>query len=181
MEVSRWRLFRSVVRAALTTTGLVGLYYVMPITDRWSGSAIARLSIGMILFAGLVAWQVRAVLRSNYPALRTIEALAAAIPLFLLVFASAYLLVAEIEPTSFSERLSKTDSLYFTVTVFATVGFGDITPTIAATRVMVMIQMIADLIVIGLVVHVMLGAVKVRIQQVRSVAAADNASDPSTS
>jgi hypothetical protein len=166
--VSRWLLFRSVVRAALTTTVLVGLYYVMPITDRWSGSVLTRLVIGMILFAALVAWQVRAVLRSNYPGLRTLEALAAAIPLFLVVFASAYLLVADLEPDAFSERLSKTDALYFTVTVFSTVGFGDITPTATPTRVMVMIQMVADLIVIGLVVHVMLGAVKVRIQQRRS-------------
>jgi heme/copper-type cytochrome/quinol oxidase subunit 2 len=140
----------------------------MPITDRWSGSVLTRLAIGMILFAALVAWQVRAVLRSNYPGLRTLEALAAAIPLFLVVFASAYLLVANLEPDAFSERLSKTDALYFTVTVFSTVGFGDITPTATATRVMVMIQMVADLIVIGLVVHVMLGAVKVRIQQRRS-------------
>lgn len=166
--VSRWLLFRSLARATLTTAALVVVYYAMPITDRWGGSAATRLFIGMLAFAVLVGWQVRAVLRSNYPGLRTLEALAAAIPLFLLVFASAYLLVADLEPGSFSEQMSKTDSLYFTVTVFATVGFGDITPTIAATRVMVMIQMIADLIVIGLVVHVMLGAVKVRIQQVRS-------------
>lgn len=166
--VSRWLVFRTVVRAVLTTAALVAVYYLMPITGRWSGSALIRLSIGMLVFGALVAWQVRTILRSDHPGLRTVEALAAAIPLFLLVFASVYLLVADIEPTAFSERLSKTDSLYFTVTVFATVGFGDIVPTIAATRIMTMIQMVADLIVIGLVVHVMLGAVKVRIQQVRS-------------
>lgn|SRR5215510_8210841 len=174
-RVSRWRVFRTTVRAALTTTGLVALYYWMPITDRWTGSALARLVIGMILFGTLVGWQTRAVLRSDYPALRTLEALAATIPLFLLVFASAYLLVARLEPAAFSELLSKTDALYFTVTVFATVGFGDITPTIAATRIMVTIQMVADLIVIGLVVHVMLGAVKHRIQEVRSAEPAKNA------
>jgi voltage-gated potassium channel len=173
-RVSRWRVFRTVVRAGLTTTGLVALYYVLPITDRWSGSVLARLVVGMLLFAALVGWQTRAVLRSDYPALRTLESLAAAIPLFLLVFASAYLLVADIEPGSFSEKMSKTDSLYFTVTVFATVGFGDITATIAATRIMVMVQMVADLIVIGLVVHVMLGAVKHRIQEVRSAKPAKN-------
>src|SRR5262245_8329123 len=166
--VSRWLLFRSVVRATLTTTALVFLYYVIPITDRWQGAVLIRLVVGLILFAALVGWQVRAVLRSDNPGLRTLEGLAAAIPLFLLVFASAYLLVSYIQPDSSSEQLSKTDSLYFTVTVFATVGFGDITPTIAGTRIMTMFQMIADLIVIGLVVHVMLGAVKVRIQQVRS-------------
>ena len=166
--MSRWHLFRGVVRAVLTTTGLVALYYLMPITDRWTGSALVRLVVGLLLFIALVGWQLRAVLRSEYPALRMFQALAGAIPLYLVVFASAFVLIANIEPASFSERLSKTDSLYFTVTVFATVGFGDITPTIAATRAMVTIQMVTNLVVIGLVVHLMLDAVKTRIQERRA-------------
>ena len=166
--VSRWRLFRSVVRAALTTTGLVVVYYLMPISERWSGSALARLVIGLLVFIALVGWQLRAVLRAEYPVLRMFEALAVAIPLYLLVFASACLLAARNDPASFSELLSKTDALYFTVTVFATVGFGDITPVTAATRVMVTVQMVVNLIVIGLVLRLMLDVVKARLQERRS-------------
>jgi voltage-gated potassium channel len=56
--------------------------------------------------------------------------------------------------------LTKTDALYFTVTVFATVGFGDIVPRTELARIVTMSQMLADLVVIGLIVRVMISAVK---------------------
>ena len=56
--------------------------------------------------------------------------------------------------------LTRTDSLYFTVTVFATVGFGDITATSQTGRLLVTAQMILDLIVLGLGIRVFLGAVQ---------------------
>jgi hypothetical protein len=105
------------------------------------------------------------VLRSEYPGLRAVEALASAIPLFLLVFAVAYLLMADADGGAFSEPLSRTDALYFTITVFATVGFGDITPRTDLARVATMVQMLGDLLVVGLVLHVMVGAVKAGLQR----------------
>jgi hypothetical protein len=57
--------------------------------------------------------------------------------------------------------MTKTTALYFTVTVFATVGFGDIAPMTEAARVVTMVQMLGDLVVLGLVVRVILGAVQV--------------------
>lgn len=47
-----------------------------------------------------------------------------------------------------------------TVTVFSTVGFGDITAKTEAARLVVAGQIIADLITIGLAVRVIVGAVK---------------------
>jgi len=47
----------------------------------------------------------------------------------------------------------------FTVTVFATVGFGDITATASVARLLVTGQMIIDLIILGLGARVILGAV----------------------
>jgi voltage-gated potassium channel len=44
--------------------------------------------------------------------------------------------------------------------VFATVGFGDIAPVTDAARITTMVQMVGDLLVVGLVLRVMLGAVK---------------------
>ena len=57
--------------------------------------------------------------------------------------------------------LTRTDSLYFTVTIFATVGFGDITATSQVARVVVIAQMLLDLLVLGLVVKVFVGAVEI--------------------
>jgi hypothetical protein len=50
--------------------------------------------------------------------------------------------------------------MYFTVTVFTTVGFGDITATSQLARALVTVQMLLDLIVIGLVIRVFFGAVQ---------------------
>jgi voltage-gated potassium channel len=156
----RRQVVRALLRASLTATVLVVLYFTLPITGSLDGSAALLLVVGLLVFAGVITWQVRAVLRSPYPGLRAIEALAFAIPLFLLVFATAYLRMADADAGAFSEPLSRTDALYFTITVFATVGFGDITPKTDLTRVATMVQMLGDLLVVGLVLRLMVGAVK---------------------
>jgi voltage-gated potassium channel len=160
LTAPRRRVLRSLLRAALTSTVLVVLYYRLPLTGALEASTVALLLAGLVLFAGVITWQVRAILRSRYPGLRAIEALAAAIPLFLLVFAATYVKLAAAQPSAFSEPLSRTDALYFTITVFSTVGFGDITPVTQPARVVTMVQMLGDLVVVGLVLQVMLGAVK---------------------
>ena len=55
--------------------------------------------------------------------------------------------------------MTHTNALYFTVTVFATVGFGDITAKTEAARLVVTGQMITDLIIIGVGVKVIAGAI----------------------
>jgi len=174
---SRRLVVRGLLRASLTATVLVVLYFTLPITGSLDGSAALLLVAGLLGFAGVITWQVRAVLRSQYPGLRAIEALAFAIPLFLLVFAAAYLRMADADAGAFSEPLSRTDALYFTITVFSTVGFGDITPKTDLDRVATMVQMLGDLLVVGLVLRVMLGAVKAGLQ--RRAAASAGFSDSS--
>ena len=174
---SRRLVVRGLLRASLTATVLVVLYFTLPLTGSLDGSAALLLVAGLLVFAGVITWQVRAVLRSRYPGLRAIEALAAAIPLFLLVFATAYLRMADADAGAFSEPLSRTDALYFTITVFSTVGFGDITPKTDLARVATMVQMLGDLLVVGLVLHLMVGAVKAGLQ--RRGAASAGSPEPS--
>jgi hypothetical protein len=149
-----------VVRALLTSVALVALYYWLPMAAALDASRIALLVVGSLVLVVLIVWQVRAIVRSRYPGLRAIEALAGVIPLFLLLFAATYVLLANAQPRAFSEPLTKTTALYFTVTVFATVGFGDIAPRTDAARAVAMVQMLADLVVLGLVVRVIFGAVR---------------------
>ena len=45
-----------------------------------------------------------------------------------MVFASTYFVMERVSAANFTQPLTRTGALYFTVTVFSTVGFGDITP-----------------------------------------------------
>jgi hypothetical protein len=149
----------SLARALVNTTALVLLYYLLPLNRSVSWKTLGWLLGGLVLIALLVAGQIRAILRARYPSLRAIEALATSIPLFLLIFAAAYQMLAASDPASFSQHLTRTDTLYFVVTVFATVGFGDITAVSETARVLVTVQMLGDLVLIGLVIRAFLAAV----------------------
>lgn len=54
---------------------------------------------------------------------------------------------------SFNTSLSRTDALYFCVTVFTTVGFGDFVAVSETARVVVTVQMLLDLVIIGVFVR----------------------------
>ena len=97
---------------------------------------------------------------SPFPGLRAVEALATSIPLFLLLFAATYDVMGAIAASSFNQPMTRTNALYFTVTVFATVGFGDITAKTETARLLVTGQMIIDLIILGIGARVILGAVQ---------------------
>jgi voltage-gated potassium channel len=158
--VPRRLLVRALLRASGTATALVVLYFTLPLTGSIDRSTAMLLVLGLLAFAGIVTWQFRSVLRSSYPGLRAIESLATAIPLFLVLFAALYLHIADLDGSAFSEPLSRTGALYYTITVFSTVGFGDIVPRTDLARVVTMVQMLGDLLFVGLVLHLMLGAVK---------------------
>jgi hypothetical protein len=150
---------RSLLRATGSTAVLLAIYYLLPLDHAVRWVAVTALVIGLAALVGLVAFQVRAISGSRYPGLRALEALGVTVPLFLLLFASTYLVLAAISAHSFNQQMNHTDALYFTVTVFATVGFGDITATADVARLVVTGQMIIDLIILGLGARVILGAV----------------------
>ncbi|MFL5272994.1 MAG: potassium channel family protein, partial [Anaeromyxobacteraceae bacterium] len=92
--------------------------------------------------------------------LRAIRALVVGVPLLLIVFAATYFTVAAQQPGAFTEALNRTDGLYFTVTVFTTVGFGDITPVTQLARVLVTIQMLVGVLTVGVIAKIVFGAVQ---------------------
>ena len=153
------RAWWAVLRALVSIAVLVTIYYLLPFDRSATWAAITLLVIGLVVLIGVVAFQVRLIIRSPFPGLRAIEALATSIPLFLLLFASTYFVMARLSPSSFSAPLTRTDALYFTVTVFSTVGFGDITAKTEAARLVVTGQMIADLVLLGLGIRIIVGAV----------------------
>jgi len=165
-RVARRRaLRRAIARILATWVALFGGYYLAPIAT-FAGRHVPLILIASsTLFAVVVAWQVRRVGRAKLPVVRAVETLALLIPLFLILFASLYLSLATTFAGNFSEALDHTDSLYFTVTVFATVGFGDIVPVTAVARLLTSVQMMLDLVVLGAVVRIVSFAARQRIGQ----------------
>lgn len=152
-------IYGAVLRGLLTAIVLVVLYYVLPFQSL-NGRTALRFLVGLLIFIGITAWQVKTITGSRYPALKAAQALGLVLPLYLLVFASTYYVMERASAANFSQPLTRTDALYFTVTVFSTVGFGDITPRSEPARVVLIFQMLGDLAVLGAGVRVLLGAVR---------------------
>jgi voltage-gated potassium channel len=165
VAVSYRNIVRSSLRAIGTVAVLTTLYYLLPLDRVPKWLAVGVLVAGLSALVALVVYQVRSVLSSARPVLRAVEALAMSVPWFLLLFAGTYVAMQGFAPHSFSQSLTHTDALYFTVTVFATVGFGDIVPTTEAARLVVTVQMITDLVVIGIAIKAITGAVQRRRQR----------------
>jgi len=157
----RRRIVRGLLHAMVATALLTALYFTLPLDRLNSVPVGVSLSVALLVLLGVSIWQIRAITRNAHPGVRAIEALATTGPLFLLLFAVSYFLLAQDDPANFNTHtLTRTDALYFTVTVFATVGFGDITATSQVARRLVTGQMILDLLVLGLGVRVFVGAVQ---------------------
>ena len=154
-------LVLALLRALLIAIVLVALYYLLPINEEWRLSSALRMVMGLAVFVAVLIWQIRKVLTSRHPGLRAIEALAMTLPLFLLLFASTYFLMSVHGSGTFTEEhLSRTDALYFSVTIFATVGFGDITAASQGARLVVSFQMLLDLVILGVGINAFVSAAR---------------------
>ena len=98
--------------------------------------------------------------------------------LFLVLFASQYVAESLAGSSAFSEPLDKFSSLYYTTTVFSTVGFGDITPVSNVARALTMAQMIGNIIVLGVGFRILTSVAREGLERQRLAAAAP--SEPPT-
>ena len=85
-----WAVLRTVGSAAL----VVALYYVLPLGHR--SDAVTWLLVGfwVIALTGTIAWQVRAIVGSSHPGVRAVEVLRFTVPVFLVLFAAVYFIMA---------------------------------------------------------------------------------------
>jgi voltage-gated potassium channel len=157
-----WR--RAILSACLRSLGstavIISIYFFIPFNHRFDLSVAAEVTLAVVVFVAVVAGHAFAIVHSATPGLRAVEALAVFIPLLLVSFASIHYLMSKSNPQAFTEPLTRTSALYFTVTVFSTVGFGDITPVTDSARLAVTAQMIVNLLALGIGLRVIVGAVQ---------------------
>jgi len=149
----------SLLRSLLVSGVIVAGYFLLPMS-RLDRSLTVALGGGLAVVTLVLVWQIREITRSPYPRVRAIGALTTSVPLFLAVFATTYYLMGLARPENFSEPLTRLDSAYFTVTIFATVGFGDVVAVSPAARAVAIVQMLGDLVIVGLVARTFLDAVQ---------------------
>ncbi len=156
------RLFWSVViRVFATTFMLLLIYFLLPIGSGRTAVGVVVLCGAIALLLAVTVYQLRRILTAEHPQLRAVEAAATLFPLFIVVFAYVYVWMSKSHPASFTQPIGRMDGLYFVVTVFTTTGFGDITARTTGARAVVTIQMLLDLVYIGVVIKLMIGASRI--------------------
>ena len=153
------------LRTIVTIVVVVAIYFRIPMDRAVTATTVIGLVIGVLALFAIIAWQIREIMRSEHPVVRAVEALAFAIPVYVLLFATIYFLMAHAQSAAFGVPLSRTDAMYFSATVFTTVGFGNIAAQSETARIIVTFQMMLDLVIIGIVVRGVLSAVKAGLQR----------------
>ena len=154
-------VFQAVLRTTGTLAVVVAIYFLVPMDRPIDTVTVLELVLGSLVLFAVIVWQIRQIVRSKHPGIRAVEGLAFTLPLFILLFATTYYLMDHANATTFARPLTRIDSMYFSATVFTTVGFGDITARGQGARVLVTIHMMLDLVVVGLVIRLVVNAVKV--------------------
>ena len=127
----------------------VTAYFLMPVDEvqartAWRSILLTLLAIGLL--AALYVVMLRRIAGSRRPVLM-------ALSLVVVLFAYIYLSMQTRSPGQVPGLVTHLDSLYFTVTMIATVGFGDIAPTGQAARAVATVQMTFNLVFLGFLVR----------------------------
>jgi len=163
-------LVKATIRFLATTILLLLLYFQIPIgrdTTAWGAAALAA---SLVAFAIAIGFQIRRILDAPLPQLRAVETIVTAIPVFIVIFALVYVTMSDVQPDSFNQPVTRITGLYFTVTMFTTVGFGDIVARTDTSRAVVTVQMLLDLVILGGLVRVVIGASRIGLERRRAEA-----------
>jgi voltage-gated potassium channel len=169
------------MRSSAVVMGTLLVYGLMPVREETALVVGIGAVLGLVALGVVFAQQLARISRADRPVVVAIEALALVVTMFVALFASLYVSMSASDPGAFTQPVTKVAGIYFAVTVLGTVGFGDISAVTDPARIAVTIQMVLDLILIGVAVKV-LGtsarrAVEAKVAE-RLAAAADGAVPP---
>lgn len=147
-------------RILVLTVGLFAAYFAAPL-DR-PGLVVWQTFVSGVVLVAVIALQIRLVARSERPRLQAVESLAVAVVLLLVLSAATYLRLSHVDPEAFTEALDHVGALYLAMMTLTTVGFGDIGALSRPARVAVMVQMVANLAVVGIAARIILNLARSR-------------------
>ena len=159
---NRWKAIAlSALRVTIGLSFMWWLYSLVPkdVDERIFIPGVLLLA-GIALYIWFVKKEIERILGSRYPEVLAVEGLILSAALFLVIFATIYLVIDGLNPGSFTEPLSHLSSHYLTLTILSTVGFGDITAVTDQARLAVMIQMALTLCFLAVTIRVFSWATK---------------------
>ena len=154
------------IRSAGVTLLIVVLativYFLLPVPGRMSESSWMLLFVGGVLILGLlIALMVRRLLHADIDArARSLIVLLACVVLF---FSWANVTLSKI-PGQFADLHTKIDSLYFSISTLATVGFGDVHANGQLARAAVTLQILFNLVFLGTAIAMVTGLWRRQVQ-----------------
>ena len=152
---------QTALRTAGIIVGLAIVYALVPLHGPywWVGALVG--GVILLTIAPMAVIRIKRVLVSERPVLEAVEALALLLTMLITGFAGVYYALNR-TGAQLSGLDTRLDSIYFTVTTFSTVGFGDITALSQVARAVVSLQILFDLVFVGLVVRVLMTAARHR-------------------
>lgn len=139
---------RAVLLSAADTVVIVTAYYLLPVFadagGDWAWLRTLGFGTGLVALGALFTRQVQTFGRDGDSRRRNGQLLLVGVVLTAVLFALCYYSIARSSPGSFAGLGTKTDGLYFSLTVLVTVGFGDVHAVSQVARAVVCVQMVFD-------------------------------------
>jgi voltage-gated potassium channel len=169
-------LVKAVLVDILLVTVATVIYYLVPVPSRMREDSWAVLfGCGVVVLAILILAAIRRLLGAGENA--RIRGLILLLVLSVLFFSYADESVARL-PGQFAGLHTKTDSLYFNVSTLSTVGFGDVHAVGQLARAAVILQIIFNLVFLGLAVSIITGFMRTRARRRLPVPEATHRPEP---
>jgi hypothetical protein len=152
-----WRRW---LHLGLILTGVVVVYFVVPVSRELQRGTVLRILVAILLLALLAAGVVRQLRRHLDAKDQRVDGLIVSITVVMAVFAFAYFTLHERDPSQFSGLETRLDALYFTASTAATVGFGDVNAEGQVARALVLVQIVFNAVFIGTAVALLSSRIK---------------------
>ena len=151
-------IWRVVVPAVVLT-----IFLNIPFSERTSSSVATLVDVLFMTFWGVAflfyfVWQIRSIHKSGRPEARWIESLIVLGIFFLTIFARSYRILTAGYPHAFSQPMDTLNSYYYALGILSTAGDGTLVAVSNPAKIITMLQIVADLALIGLLVRVLAGA-----------------------
>jgi hypothetical protein len=155
---------RSAVRCVVVVISLFAAFALLPFRGEywWIGAAVGATLLATTV--PLAVSRLRKVLTSDRPGFEAAEALVQLVVMLITGFA-AVLYAMNRNGTQVSGLDTRVDAIYFVVTTLSTVGYGDIYASSQAARMVVTVQILFNLLFVGVAVRVFIGAARRRVSE----------------